>query len=493
MDTSGELIDRLLLCVQGILALPPPPKNDNPDVSETPDRFIREYSRLISQFTRSLKVDEVQNLLSTVVSDAVRAPQDELEKRLSRTLPFLDTFLELARVQLTNHCAWTKALFKLDYVICSVMHSIAKDGFCKPPEAGEGEAGETKMEDAEGMGLGEGAGGENVSKEIEDESQVEGLQGEAGEDEDVERAEEGNALEMSEDFGGKMQDVPDKEGDDEEGEDEDEEEGDEPEEQVGDLDAGDPSAVDEKLWGDESGPEDSKDDGGKSAEDHSTKQQEQESETVAKEENGNKSSKDKEKPKEQEQEAAQESKGEEGEGESKEDADGGEEDEQMEEGEPDQEGGAPLDDFVQEAETLDLPDDMNFGKEDGKEPQLDDDIEMDDEEGGEEEERPGEDMAQEAEEEDMMDTEGDKPQAISEDGAQPDGPTEDMVDATAAPDLQAGTGQDSGQAGDQAMSDANQGDGGQGSSSSGETAEAAEREEGQGDTTSPQEERPHDQ
>ncbi len=499
VDTSGELIDRLLLCVQGILALPPPPSNTNPDVSETPDRFIREYSRLINQFTRSLKVNEVQTLVSTVVNDAVRASQHELERRLSRTLPFLDTYLELARVQLTNHCGWTKALFKLDYVICSVMHSIAKDGFCKPSEANEGEAGETGMEDAGGMGLGEGAGAENVSKEIEDESQVEGLQGEAGEDEDVERAEEDNALEMSEDFGGKMQDVPDKEGEDEEGEDEDEDEGDEPEEQVGDLDAGDPSAVDEKLWGDESGPEDSKDDGGKSAEDHSTKQQQQESETVAKEENGKKSSKDKENPKEQEQEGAQEGKdgeGEgEGEGEGKEEVEEGVEDEQMEEGEPDQEGGAPLDDFIQEAETLDLPDDMNFGKEDGKEPQLDDDIEMDDEEGGEEEERPGEDMTQDAAEEDMMDTEGDNPQAIPEDGAQTDGPTEDMVDATAAPDLQAGTGQDSGQAGDQAMAEFNSGDGGQGPSSSGETAgpeEPAEREEGQQDTSS-QEERPHDQ
>ncbi|RPD62626.1 midasin [Lentinus tigrinus ALCF2SS1-7] len=492
-DTSGELIDRLLLCVQGILSLPLPPSNDNPDVSETLDRFIREYTRLISQFTRSLKVDEVQTLFSSVVDDAVHASPDELEKRLARTLPFLDAYLELARVQLTNHCAWMKALFKLDYVICSVMHSIAKDGFCKPPEAGEGEAGEAGMEDAGGMGLGEGAGSENVSKEIEDESQVEGLQDEAGEDEDVERAEEGNALEMSEDIGGKMQDVPDKEGDDEEGEEE--EEGEEPEEQIGDLDATDPSAVDEKLWGDESGPEDSKDDGGKSAEDHSTTQQQQESETVAKEDNRKKSSKDKEKAKEQEQEMAQEGKNEEAEGEGKEELEEGGEDGEMEEGEPDQQGGAPLDDFVPEAETLDLPDDMDFGKEDGKEPQLDDDIEMDDEEGGEEEERPGEDMEQDAEEEDVMDTEGDNPQAVPEDGAQPDGPTEDMVDATAAPDLHACAGQDSGQSGDQAMADANQGAGGQGPSSSGEAGgpeEPAAREEGQADASA-QEDHPSDQ
>ena len=138
------------------------------------------------------------------------------------------------------------------------MHSVAKDGFCKPPEgeAGAGE-GEGSMEDAGGMGMGEGTGKENVSKEIEDESQVEGLQGEAGEDEDIERAEEGDALEMSEDIGGKMQDVPDKEGE-EEGDDDEKDDDEEPEEQVGNLDAMDPSAVDEKLWGDEGGPEDDK-------------------------------------------------------------------------------------------------------------------------------------------------------------------------------------------------------------------------------------------
>ena len=84
---------------------------------------------------------DVAPLLSAVASEAVHAPQDALENRLARILPFLDAYLELARAQLANHCAWTKALFKLDYVICSVMHSVAKDGFCKPPE-GEAGAGE---------------------------------------------------------------------------------------------------------------------------------------------------------------------------------------------------------------------------------------------------------------------------------------------------------------------------------------------------------------
>ncbi|TBU59248.1 midasin [Dichomitus squalens] len=479
-DSTAQLIDRLLLSVQGILALPPPPTAE-PDASETPDRFVREYTRIIGQITRSLKLDEVSSLLSSVASEATHAPQDELEKRLARVLPFLDSYLELARAQLTNHCAWTKALFKLDYVVCSVMHSVAKDGFCKPPEVAEAEAGrEGAMEDAGGMGMGEGTGNENVSKEIEDESQVEGLQGEAGEDDDVERAEEGNALEMSEDFGGKMQDVPEKEGE-EEGEEEDEEEGEEPEEQVGDLDATDPSAVDEKLWGDEAGPEDDKKDQGKSEQDHSAKQQEKESEMVAKEENQGKG-KGKEKPSDKGQEQAAQEEGGEREDEGKEPVpeDAEAEDETMDDGEQDQQGGAPLDDFIQEAETLDLPDDMDFGQEERKDSPLDDDIEMDEQGDKAAEERPGEGDQKDAEEEEM-DVEGENPQAMPDDATQPEGATEDIVDATAQPDLHAGTGQDSGEAGDQAMPGAHQGEGDQGPSSSGEAGgpeEPAEKEEG---------------
>ncbi|KAI0373653.1 midasin [Pilatotrama ljubarskyi] len=475
-DNTGDLIDRLLLCAQGILAVPPPAPKEESDMDQTHDRFLRDYTRLIMQVTRGLKLDEVSSLMTSVVEDAVRAPPEELESRLTRVLPFLDTYLELARVQLSNHCAWMKSLFKLDYIICSVMRTVAQDGFCKPPEEGEGEAGEGALEDAEGMGLGEGTGKENVSKEIEDESQVEGLQGEAGEDEDVERAEEGNALEMSEDIGGKMQDVEEAEGEEEDEEEDNDESDEEPEEQLGDLDAADPSAVDEKLWGDEKGPEDAKQDGGKSAEDHST--QKQDSEMVAKEEEGRQASK--EKQKEQALEEGKEGR----EGEDEPVPEEGGEDEAMEEGEQEQQDGAPLDDFVPEANTLDLPEDLDFGKDGDKEPGLDEDIDMGDEgdEGGEdgegpEEEKPGEGVDEGAEEEDAMDVE-DNPQAMPEDAAQSENVTEDIVDgATAQPDLHAGAGQDSGEAGDQAMAEANQGQGGKGASSSGEAGGAEEPEE----------------
>lgn len=111
--------------------------------------------------------------------------------------------------------------------------------------------------EANGTGLGEGVGDKNVSKEIEDESQVEGLKDEKDDtDGEAERAEEDDAIEMNEDMGGQLQYVPDAEY--EQQEDDSEEQNDEDlDEQIGDLDAHDPSAVDEKLWGDETGPQDS--------------------------------------------------------------------------------------------------------------------------------------------------------------------------------------------------------------------------------------------
>ncbi|KAI0631943.1 midasin [Trametes polyzona] len=489
-DNTGELIDRLLLSAQGIIAIPPPPAKSEEDMDQTPDRFLRDYNRLIVQVTRALKVEEVSTLVASAFENAVRSSSPELEARLNRVLPFLDTYLELSRVQLVNHCAWTKALFKLDYVICSVMRTIAQDGFCKPPDAGEAEAGEGDAQDAGGVGLGEGTGKDNVSKEIEDESQVEGLQGEEGEDEDVERAEEGNALEMSEDIGGKMQDVEESEGEDEE-EDDQGESDEEPEEQLGDLDAADPSAVDEKLWGDENGPED-KQDTGKAGEDHST--QKQDSETVAKEDEPH------QKPKEKKEQAPEE--GKEGqEGEEDPIPENTAQEEAMDEGEQDQQDGAPLDDFVPEANTLDLPEDLDLGKEDGKQPEMDDDIDMGEEEEdgedaeGSEEEKPGEGVDEGAEEDDAMDVE-DNPTEVPEDAAQPENVSEDIVDgATAQPDLHAGAGQDSGEVGDQAMADTTQGQGGKGASSSGETGgqEESEERESAAQDGSAQEERAQEQ
>jgi hypothetical protein len=103
--------------------------------------------------------------------------------------------------------------------------------------------------------MGAGKGDNNVSNEIEGEEQVEGLQDEADdENEEPEQDKKGkdDAVDMSDDFGGRMEDVPSDEEDENDDKKEDEQEGEEeedPYDQIGQVDPLDPGAVDDKFWG----------------------------------------------------------------------------------------------------------------------------------------------------------------------------------------------------------------------------------------------------
>lgn len=307
----------------------------SPSADEDKNEYIRKDYQAIRSFTDVFKVNKLLTLLN-----------NELETShfdTARYLPFLELYTDLVHVQLTSHAHWTKSLLKLNFVLCSVLGTICQQGFCKPPEAdeeGSGDAGDA----SDGVGLGEGSGTNNVSKEIEEESQVEGLQGDEPESAEPRDDKDDDAIEMSEDFGGEisMEDVPD-DGKDEEGSDN--ESNADPEEQIGDLDDSDPAAVDEKCWGDEKGPDDGDD---KVSKDSST-QKSGESEVVGKE--GDKkpeaekdTSESKDEPQSQpdveEEDAPQEAEGEDS-------------------SHPDV-NGAPMDEHVPEADTLELPDDINM-------------------------------------------------------------------------------------------------------------------------------------
>ena len=89
-------------------------------------------------------------------------------------------------------------------------------GFCLPAEYSDelSQEGATEFEDIEGGGLGEGEGAKDVSSQIENEDQLEDthkqgeerLEGEdQGEQPDIKA--EDDAVEMSDDFGGKAHDL----------------------------------------------------------------------------------------------------------------------------------------------------------------------------------------------------------------------------------------------------------------------------------------------
>jgi midasin len=337
---------------------------------DTERRILKAY-RETRRFTSLLSMNRVLEQLGALLRGISTA--EDLKHALQSTLPFLGVYQNIAQNQLAIHAQWTKALFKLDYVLCSTLMRLSKEGFCQPLETEEAGGGEGEaMEAADGTGFGEGSGTENMGKDIEDESQVEGLKGEdEGNQEGGKDEGDDNALEMSEDFGGALEDVPD---DGAQGENDDQSDAEseaDPEERIENLDPSDPSALDEKIWGDESGPQDSDDMQDKTGKDHS-EDQSGDSEIVAKE-NNKKSNRDREKEQGKDSEAKDQN----------EVAQNIEDQAEVEEeeGEPNA-AGAPTEDHAQGANILDLPDDMELdvGEEEKEKNMIDEELEAEYEE-----------------------------------------------------------------------------------------------------------------
>ncbi|KAF9046525.1 hypothetical protein BJ165DRAFT_1527609 [Panaeolus papilionaceus] len=347
------LVDRLLVSAQ--LMLSSGKTHVPPDGDDEPGKYILDGFSFIREFSHLLNVTGIQSTLQDLAVGL--SSSEDLLSTLENVLPFLDAYKYLMEDQVAQHICWTRGVFKLNYVLYSLLKTLCEKGFCQPPEPDDSGKGDEGKEAGahDGVGVGEGAGEKNVSNEIEEESQVEGLQGDT-EENDQEKHEDGDALEMDTDFGGKLEDVPD-DGSEKADESADEEEQEDFDEALGELDDMDENAVDEKMWGDEKGPEDSDRPDQKAQDDHS--QQQNDSSEVAAKEGGQK-----EKSKDQQMEYKDEEPPVE-----KEENDEVEETEESREGDDSVEddpkaNGAPMDDHVPDADTLDLPDDLQLGKED---------------------------------------------------------------------------------------------------------------------------------
>ena len=415
----GLTIDTMLISVQEVLKATA--SNEPAEDPTTKDHFLTGGMSQVMKCTKSLNLEGITTHLQQLFTTFSTAPRHETLDAVGYILPFLERYLVFVDSQLINHHHWTNTLLKLTYVSCSVVRRICNDGFCQPPSEGEGHEGEGK-ESADGVGMGEGTGKENISEEITEENQVEGLQ-DTGEEADIDREKDGDtdAIEMSQDIGGEVEDVEDQdEGDG------DDESGDEPEneDKAEGLDANDPSAVDEKLWGDERGKE-SKESDDKLEKDHSSQHEQGNSEVVAKE------SERKHEGGEDAEDQAENSRPDMPEGAP-----------EVDEEQPSAQG-APIEDRIDETETLDLPENLQMG---GDEAQKGDDDEggSDDEEGDLEEEATRQDHSPDQEDISMSEEviqENDEPETVQtgqlgETEANDPDPNQNLD--LAAPDLQGG-------------------------------------------------------
>ncbi|KAI8373712.1 hypothetical protein BD560DRAFT_327897 [Blakeslea trispora] len=390
-----SFIETILVCIQDLKkanAQPEPQveKEEEDEFEDMREDFIRQQNIKQSTLASALHLESAAKrcveMLTTahslVGSCTDSSENQEISRLLQEVYPFLQQYMLIVQHTLAKMLIHHKSMAKLTYCLVNSFSIIITKGFCMPAGADDGEEGEADGT-MSGTGMGEGEGSKDVSNEIEDEEQVLGTQNEEqSKDDKQDTKEEKNGLDMENDFDGNLEDMEQDEDQEDENSDSSDEE-DDPDEQIGDVDDMDPDAVDDKMWGDEA--EENLKESDKTVDDQGQQQQEQESEIVAKEENDQQPESKGEKPeKTDKNDKQQEADGEEGDGEEEMDdqQEGGEEDQNEGEGEDEDETenrpGEQLNAEIPEAETLDLPDDLNMdGDDDGE-----------DEEGGEE----GQDM-----------------------------------------------------------------------------------------------------
>ncbi|THH06083.1 hypothetical protein EW145_g4329 [Phellinidium pouzarii] len=214
---TKKLTDTLLIVAQELLAV----EKSSSDISvpEDDDHVRRQLTQLVS-VTTALRIDTVVSHMNEFLSSLQRRSRPSICHALRQTLPFLDQYLFFFERHLIQYASWTKSLFKLAYIYGCLLRNVAQSGFCKPPDQEELNDEEGLAQSAEGTGLGQGAGDENVSKQIEDESQFEGIKGqddEMGGHQNEDASDE--ALDVDFDLAGELEDGPDQDSKDDDDDD----------------------------------------------------------------------------------------------------------------------------------------------------------------------------------------------------------------------------------------------------------------------------------
>ncbi|XP_055981327.1 midasin [Sorex fumeus] len=279
-------------------------------------------------------------------------------------LPMLARYSDLVLFFLTMSLASHRSSAKLLTVLTQIFAELAQKGFCLPKEFMEDSAGEgaTEFHDYEGGGLGEGEGVKDVSDQIENEEQAEDTfqKGQERDKKDPDSKPdikgEDNAIEMSEDFDGKMHDgeLEEKEEDDEKSDSEERD----LDKQMGDLNGEEANKLDERLWGDDDDDEEEEEDEDSKPEETGPGMDEEDCGLAAKDSSldAGKSNKDKkQQDKEEKEETADDEQGQD------------KINEQIDEREYDENEVDPYhgnQEELPEPEALDLPDDLKLDSED---------------------------------------------------------------------------------------------------------------------------------
>ena len=242
----NKACDSILVAIQGMqraLSAMPASYEEN--------TWLTRILNNLSDGLRNLRISEVTLILENIMQQLPHVLCSDREglKIASAAcfmlLPIIQQFRHLAN-QAFYHCSANyRALCRFASILAQSASRVISQGFCDPTDSPSGETAKgEKLE--EGVGLGEGEGAEDISKDIQDDEDLSELAQEKGKKEEGSPENVDDAIDMNHDeIAGDPEDASGNQTDEEAQSGED---GEDIDEEIGKVDDLNPGAIDEKIW-----------------------------------------------------------------------------------------------------------------------------------------------------------------------------------------------------------------------------------------------------
>ncbi|AJV76513.1 Mdn1p [Saccharomyces cerevisiae YJM450] len=336
-------------------------------ISETDDNWLSASFKKVMVNVKLLRSSVVSKNIETALSllkdfDFTTTESIYVKSVISFTLPVITRYYNAMTVVLERSRIYYTNTSRGMYILSTILHSLAKNGFCSPEPPSE-EVDDKNLQ--EGTGLGDGEGAQNNNKDVEqDEDLTEDAQNENKEQQDKDERDDENeddAVEMEGDMAGELEDLSNGEENDDEDTDSEEEELDE---EIDDLNEDDPNAIDDKMWDDKASDNSKEKDTDQNLDGKNQEEDVQAAENDEQQrDNKEGGDEDPNAPEDGDEEIENDENAEE-------ENDVGEQEDEVKD-----EEGEDLEANVPEIETLDLPEDMNL---DSEHEESDEDVDMSD-------------------------------------------------------------------------------------------------------------------
>lgn len=226
-----------------------------PNTNEDP-AWLLNYSDSLTKMSRSLQISKIVAILQSSLLSSI-SPEEQRIQTMSAAgaliMPPLEEYRNCFAAVLNKQITLHTSICRLANTLSTSFSQIVTQGFCAPADEKktEQENGQT-----EGVGLGEGEGAQDISKDIEDNEDLSELAQGAQKDK-VEQSDDGigkedDAVDLGEeDLEGELDSRGEERGSEDEDGNDSEGAQDDISNEVGSVDDLDPSALDEKLWEEE--------------------------------------------------------------------------------------------------------------------------------------------------------------------------------------------------------------------------------------------------